>query len=102
MLNIAKPLATLGIGVDQLPDTIKYSTILTGNDLGMLGNIEQLPSVDDLRAFAEQKDVHLLLDALKGDKANRTIAIHLAARQLLADNKVQEALKLLFIDTLQP
>ena len=102
LFEVPKPLATLGIGVDQLPDTIKYSTILTGNDLGMLGNIEQLPSADDLRAFAEQKDVHLLLDALKGDKANRTIAIHLAARQLLAENKVQEALKLLFIDTLQP
>ena len=102
LFEVPKPLATLGIGVDQLPDTIKYSTILTGNDLGMLGNIEQLPSADDLRAFAEQKDVHLLLDALKGDKANRSIAIHIAARQLLAENKVQEALKLLFIDTLQP
>lgn len=51
MFEVPKPLSTLGIGVDQMPDHIRFSTILTGNDLGMLGNIEQIPSVQEVADF---------------------------------------------------
>ncbi len=51
--EIPKPLQTLGIGVDALPEEVKNSMILTGNDLGMLGNVEQLPSAQDIAAFVE-------------------------------------------------
>ncbi len=49
--EIPKPLSTLGIGVDSFPDHIKNSMILTGNDLGMLGNVEALPSDESVKAF---------------------------------------------------
>ncbi|MCB0438809.1 MAG: flavin reductase family protein [Mangrovimonas sp.] len=49
--EIPKPLSTLGIGVDAMPDEVKNSMILTGNDLGMLGNVEKLPSAEDVEAF---------------------------------------------------
>lgn len=49
--EIPKPLRTLGIGVDAMPDYIKDSMILTGNDLGMLGNVEKLPNNKDITAF---------------------------------------------------
>ncbi len=49
--EIPKPLSTLGIGVDAMPDEVKNSMILTGNDLGMLGNVEKLPSTEDVEAF---------------------------------------------------
>ena len=52
--EIPKPIATLGIGVDSFPDHVKNSMILTGNDLGMLGNITALPSEDDVNAFVEE------------------------------------------------
>lgn len=51
--EIPKPLQTLGIGVDALPEEVKNSMILTGNDLGMLGNVEQLPSAEDIEAFVK-------------------------------------------------
>lgn len=51
--EIPKPLRTLGIGVDTMPDYVKESMILTGNDLGMLGNVEALPSKEDISAFVE-------------------------------------------------
>lgn len=51
--EIPKPLSTLGIGVDAMPETIKNSMFLTGNDLGMLGNVEQLPSKDEIVDFIE-------------------------------------------------
>lgn len=43
MFEVPKPLATKGIGFDNLPEEIKMSKIFTGNDLGMLANTEDLP-----------------------------------------------------------
>lgn len=51
LFEIPKPLATLGIGVDQIPDFIKESPVFTGNDLGMLGNVESLPSTEEINIF---------------------------------------------------
>jgi flavin reductase (DIM6/NTAB) family NADH-FMN oxidoreductase RutF len=49
--EIPKPSQTLGIGVDAMPDQVRNSMILTGNDLGMLGNIEQLPTNQEIGKF---------------------------------------------------
>ncbi|UOE40278.1 flavin reductase family protein [Chryseobacterium suipulveris] len=43
LFEVPKPLVTKGIGFDLLPDEIKFSKVFTGNDLGMLANVEQLP-----------------------------------------------------------
>jgi hypothetical protein len=51
--EIPKPLSGLGIGVDNFPDYVKNSMVLTGNDLGMLGNIEALPTEKEVKAFIE-------------------------------------------------
>lgn len=51
--EIPKPLRTLGIGVDSMPAHVKDSMILTGNDLGMLGNVEQLPTQKDIETFVD-------------------------------------------------
>ena len=49
--EIPKPLSALGIGVDAMPDHVKNSMILTGNDLGMLGNVVSLPTQEEIEAF---------------------------------------------------
>ena len=49
--EIPKPLSTLGIGVDNFPEHIRNSMILTGNDLGMLGNVEKFPTQESVQAF---------------------------------------------------
>jgi flavin reductase (DIM6/NTAB) family NADH-FMN oxidoreductase RutF len=53
--EIPKPLLSKGIGVDAMPENIRNSMILTGNDLGMLGNIATLPTQKDINSFL--KDV---------------------------------------------
>ena len=45
LFEVPKPIRQKGIGVDALPEAIKNSTVLTGNDLGMLGNVEELPTI---------------------------------------------------------
>ncbi|MGJ8591846.1 MAG: flavin reductase family protein [Aquaticitalea sp.] len=49
--EIPKPLQKLGIGVDGIPEAIRNSMILTGNELGMLGNVEKLPSREEIENF---------------------------------------------------
>ncbi|QIY85201.1 flavin reductase family protein [Chryseobacterium sp. NEB161] len=56
IFEVPKPLVTKGIGYDKLPYEIKSSDIFTGNDLGMLANVEILPIGD----FSSEKDVHLV------------------------------------------
>ena len=50
-LEIPKPLRTLGIGIDALPKIVRESKVLTGNNLGILGNVEVLPSPAEVDNF---------------------------------------------------
>lgn len=54
LFEIPKPLTTLGIGVDNIPDFIKESPIFSGNDLGMLGNVENLPTTEEINIFVKE------------------------------------------------
>ena len=51
--EIPKPLASMGIGVDNMPDHVKNSMILTGNNIGMLANVEILPNANDVNTFID-------------------------------------------------
>jgi len=53
LFEVEKPLATLGIGVDAIPNFIKESAIFTGNDLGKLGNIETIPTEEEIAIFVQ-------------------------------------------------
>ena len=54
LFEVAKPITNLGIGVDQIPNYIKESPIFDGNDLGKLGNIEALPTTEEINIFVKQ------------------------------------------------
>ncbi len=90
LFEVPKPLTTLGIGVDAIPEDIRLSKILTGNDLGMLGNVEALPNETDVNDYrlVELSDLFVSLE----DKPKELEqALHEHARKLLAENKVDEA-----------
>jgi flavin reductase (DIM6/NTAB) family NADH-FMN oxidoreductase RutF len=84
LFEVEKPLQKLGIGVDALPDEIKNSSFLTGNDLGKLGNSEKIPEKEEL------KEISIRIPLTSDSKETHTLA-----HQLLEDNKVQEAWKVL-------
>jgi flavin reductase (DIM6/NTAB) family NADH-FMN oxidoreductase RutF len=58
MFEVPKPLSTLGVGVDAIPEHARNSDILTGNDLGKLGNVDELPSEDQVKAYAIEHDLY--------------------------------------------
>ncbi|MDE0536149.1 flavin reductase family protein [Tenacibaculum sp. L6] len=86
--EIPKPLTTLGIGVDQIPEEIRNSNVLTGNNLGMLGNVEQLPSDEDVNNFAKE---HAQYVGISTEKK------HTFAQEYLQNNDVESAWKVLLI-----
>lgn len=88
--EIPKPLSSLGIGVDAMPEEIKNSMVLTGNDLGMLGNVEQLPSKDEIKAFVE--DMSKRYPNIKNMSQREK---HKMARNFLSYGDVDSAWKLL-------
>ncbi len=51
--EIPKPSRNLGIGVDGMPEHVRNSMILTGNNLGMLANVEALPNAEEVNSFIE-------------------------------------------------
>lgn len=98
LFKVAKPLTTLGIGVDALPFEVRNSRELSGNDLGMLGNVEQLPTaeeIDDMRSDAAVKEV---LDATIGDAGTRMRELHGLAKELLRQGRIPDALKVVLLD----
>lgn len=98
LFEIPKPIRTKGIGVDQLPEAIRLSSVLTGNNLGRLGNVEKLPTAEEVSAFAGS-DVRL--KAIRSEKSvdpdRRVRILHTYAQQLLDEGAVEEALKVLLL-----
>jgi flavin reductase (DIM6/NTAB) family NADH-FMN oxidoreductase RutF len=86
--EIDKPISTLGMGVDQIPAEIRNSTILTGNNLGMLGNVEQLPSDETVDNFAKEHPQFIGLETTKK---------HTFAQDFLSKNDVESAWKVLLL-----
>ncbi|MEM6515701.1 MAG: flavin reductase family protein [Bacteroidota bacterium] len=88
--EIPKPLSTLGIGVDAMPEQVKNSMVLTGNDLGMLGNVESLPKQYEIDAFI--KSVSERYPNIKSKSHHEK---HKLARNYLSYGDVDSAWKLL-------
>jgi hypothetical protein len=61
LFTVPKPLEKIGIGIDQLPDEIRLSKVLTGNELAMLANIEGLPLA---KHFSSDANIHLQVKGL--------------------------------------
>ena len=90
MFEVPKPLSSKGIGVDRLPEPVRSSPVLTGNDLGMLGNVEDLPSDQDVASFlSKNPDIGKIRGNLR--------QLHLKAKEYLMKNDVPSAWKVLML-----
>ena len=87
--EIPKPISTPGIGVDNIPSEIRNSTILTGNDLGMLGNVAQMPSKETVDNFGKEHPQFIGLETTKK---------HIFAREFLKNNHIESAWNVLLLN----
>ena len=95
LFEVAKPLLNLGIGVDQLPDFIRNSAVLTGNNLGQLGNIEKIPSEMDVLSYKNSGAINEAFKVYGKILDRPDDQLHHIAKELLDNNKVEEAWKVL-------
>ena len=95
LFQIPKPLTTLGIGVDQIPEEIRFSPVLTGNNLGRLGNVEQLPSKEEVAAFGQTMEVLELKKRFQLDPESWLDHLHRWAQEELESGDVELAWKIL-------
>jgi flavin reductase (DIM6/NTAB) family NADH-FMN oxidoreductase RutF len=80
LFEVEKPITSIGIGIDKIPEAIKTSHILTGNNLGLLASVEALPTADEASAFKKN------MASFSNEEDQ-----HLFAKSLLETNKVREA-----------
>ncbi len=90
MFEVIKPIKTRGIGVDALPKSIKNSKILSGNDLGVLGNSEKIPTPSEVKKYFNL-EAEKSVDIQTSNKEN----IQKQAQNMLQKGNVLEAFKLL-------
>lgn len=94
MFEIEKPITTCGIGYDAIPNDIKASTILSKNDLGQLGGIEELPNETDVNEY-KLLELSDLFVSLEDEQAELENELHRIAKNLLKENRLEEAWKTL-------
>ena len=79
LYEIVKPISRMGMGIDKLPEEIRTSEILTGNELAILASAENIPTKKEF-SLAEEKST--------GEK-------HILAKELLSQGKAEDAWQLL-------
>ena len=95
LFKVAKPNTQLGIGVDALPETIRNSYMLTGNNLGQLANVNEMPTVDP--AFNDDK-LKNIIQYYSINPSEMDLELHRYAKELLEAGKVNEAWQILLAD----
>jgi len=82
LFEVRKPLSTLGIGVDQIPQEIRESEVLSGNDLGKLGNIERLPNTEEVEGFIKKENLREFLTNIEKEQLHRKAKEYLKSQDV--------------------
>lgn len=90
MFEINKPITTIGVGFDNIPMDIIQSNILTGNELGQLAGIEEIPNETDVNEY-KLMELSDLFIGLEDNAALLETELHKKASELLKQEKIQEA-----------
>ena len=95
LFEIPKPIRTKGIGVDALPKGIRESEVLTGNNLGRLGNLEALPSEADIHSIQEDDEVKMMVKKVGKESEKLKNQLHWLAQQILSEGNTSKAMAIL-------
>ena len=91
LFQIPKPLRTLGLGIDQMPSVVRNSTILSGNNLGRLGNVEAFPSEAEVAEFGKSEEIKEMNVRFQYDQDSMLDHLHLLAKEALDEDDVERA-----------
>ncbi|WP_419212622.1 flavin reductase family protein [Maribacter sp. X9] len=92
LFEIPKPIRTHGIGVDSLPQEVRESSVLTGNNLGRLGNLEEIPTRETIDRIAGHPEVKSVLEL-----SDTVTEKHKLAQKWINEGHTEDALALLHL-----
>jgi flavin reductase (DIM6/NTAB) family NADH-FMN oxidoreductase RutF len=92
LFKVPKPNTQLGIGVDALPENIRHSNILTGNDLGQLGNVHEMPVINPSFDDPHLKQI-IQYYSINPDEMEKEL--HIYAQKLLKEGNTEAAWQVL-------
>ena len=92
LFQVEKPNTKLGIGIDALPPSIQQSKFLSGNNLGQLANVHDLPFIDASFDDAHLKQI-IQYDSISPEEMEKEL--HSYAKKLLDEGKLHEAWQVL-------
>lgn len=95
LFEVPKPLKTIGVGIDQLPESIKKSDVLTGKHLARLASVEEIPDVVEINDDLLKEKVNDVQMRFKNDMESLQYHVHLLAKDLVEEGKTDDAWKVL-------
>ncbi|MEI6750241.1 MAG: flavin reductase family protein [Bacteroidales bacterium] len=95
VFTVPKPNEKMSMGIDALPEQVRMSDVLTGNELSRLGSLENFPSAVEIAAKSKSDIVQQMHIKYAGDPEMLIENIHLLARYLIAKGEINEAILLL-------
>lgn len=95
LFEIAKPIRNKGIGVDSIPEAIRFSSVLSGNNLGRLGNVESLPTQEEIATFSKDPKIAEIKQRFIHDQESFVFHLHEYAKEVLEQGDVETAWKIL-------
>lgn len=95
LFKVSKPNVKLGIGIDALPDSIRSSHMLSGNHLGQLANVHDMPVVDP--AF-ENEDLIRIVEYYNLQPQEMETETHRLAGKLLDAGRTEDAWQVLLMN----
>ncbi len=94
LFEIPKPISTKGIGIDSLPSHVFKTNILTGNNLGRLGNVESIPTIGEILNFKRRNEIVEILK--KDDLQDQILVLHKIAKKYIETDNLDFAIKTIF------
>ena len=95
LFSLEKPTSKFAIGVDSLPEQVRLSIILTGNDLGKLGGLQQMPTAPEIEKFINSPLFRTISTTHSGNTHKIMEESHKKAHGMIANNDTYKALILL-------
>ena len=95
IFTVPKPNEKMSLGIDALPELVRMSRVLTGNEIARLGSLENFPTAVEIIAFSKSDLVRQMHIKFAGEPEMLLDQTHLLASAFIAKGEVNEAMKLL-------
>jgi hypothetical protein len=98
IFKLERPSRSKGIGVDSIPEKIRFSKILSGNDLGKLGNIDKIPDDQEVEDFRSNPDIVDIYKRFKNDPESLEYQLHNLAKAYIKNDETKTAWLILLLN----